>query len=118
MAADLLQPRHAIHYIHSQAEAVNVVVDGEFQRRIDVALLLVSAHMNVVVIRAPISQPMNELRISVEIEDDRLVDREKGIEIAVGQSMRMLAGRLQFEEIDHVDEANLKIAGIPFAAER
>ena len=33
----------------------------------------------------------------------------KRIEIAVGQAVRMLAGRLQLEEIDDVDEADLEV---------
>ena len=45
----------------------------------------------------------------MEVEHDRLVDREQGIEVAVGEPVRMLSSRLQLEEIDHVDEANLQV---------
>ena len=83
--------RHADHHIHGQAEAVDVVIDGEFQRRINASLLFVAAHMHVVVVRAPIGQPVNQLRIAVKIEDDRLVDREERIEIPIGKPVRMFA---------------------------
>src|SRR5271165_4636265 len=77
VAADLLQARHAVDGVHRQAEAVNVVVDGQFKRRVDVALLLVTAHMHVVVIVAAVSEAMNQPRVSVEVEDDRLVEGEE-----------------------------------------
>ena len=51
--------------------------------------------MNVRVTFTPISQPMNEPRITVKGEDNRLVGREERVEFVVGQTMRMLARRLQ-----------------------
>ena len=42
VAADLLQTRHAVDHVHRQAEAVDVVVDRQLQRRIDVAASLCS----------------------------------------------------------------------------
>ena len=50
--------------------------------------------------------------VGVEIEDDGLVGGEKGIEIAIGEAVRMFGGRLQTEEIDDVDEANLQIGEV------
>ena len=84
MPADFLQSGHAIHDIHCQAVTIDIVVDGEFERGIDVALLFVSTHMDVVMVRPPISQAVDELRITVKVEHDRFVDREQGIEVAVG----------------------------------
>lgn len=71
-----LQPRHSVNNIHGKAEAVDVVVNGQLQRRIDAAFLLVAAHMDIFVVLPPISQSMNQLRIAMEIEDDRLVHSE------------------------------------------
>ena len=48
----------------------------------------------------------------MEIEDDRLVCREQGIEIAIRQSVRMFRARLQFEQVDDVDETNLQVGEI------
>ena len=46
------------------------------------AFLLVAAHMNVVVAGAPVGQAVDQPRVAVEREDDRLVDREERIEVA------------------------------------
>ena len=67
-------------------------------------LFLVAAHMNVVVAGPPVGQAMDEPRIAVKGEDDRLVDGEKGVEVAVGKAMRMLARRLQRHQIDDIDD--------------
>src|SRR5262249_23431509 len=45
------ETRHAVDRVDGQAEAVGLVADGQLQRRIDVALLLVAAHVNVVLMR-------------------------------------------------------------------
>lgn len=58
--SDLLQFGNTIHDIHREAEAVDVVVNGQLQRSVDTAFLLISADMNVVVILPPISQPVNQ----------------------------------------------------------
>ena len=73
MRSPLLEVRHAVDYVDGEVEAVYLVQDRQLQRRIDVALLLVATHMEVVVIRAPISQLVDQRRIGVEVEDDRLV---------------------------------------------
>ncbi|TKS60903.1 MAG: hypothetical protein EWM73_03045 [Nitrospira sp.] len=55
---------------------------------------------------------MDQPGVTVEGEDDRLVRREQGIEILVGQSVRMLTRRLQLHEIHDVDHAHLDIGQI------
>ena len=47
---------------------------------VDIALLLVPAHMQSLVLAA-VGQAMNQPGITVEVENDRLVDREQRIEI-------------------------------------
>ena len=42
-----LEPRHAVDDIHRQCEAVDLVLDGQLQRSVDVALLLVAADVQV-----------------------------------------------------------------------
>ncbi len=90
-----LQPGHAVHHIHGQAEAVNVVVDRQFQRRIECFLFSLYPAADVGMIRAPVRQAVNQLRIAVKVEHDWLVDREQGIELAVRESVRMFARRLE-----------------------
>ena len=91
VGADGAQARNAVDDIDRQVEAVDLIEDREFQRRVDVAFFLVSAHMNVVVIRAAVAQLVNQRGVGVEVEDDRLVGGEERIEVAVGESVRMLA---------------------------
>src|SRR5579872_6037574 len=67
VAANLLQSWHPVHNVHGEAEPVDIVVDGQLQRRVDAALFFIAAHMNIAVIGAAIGQTMNELRIAVEI---------------------------------------------------
>ena len=83
VTADSLQLGNAIDDIHSQTEPVDVVVNGEFQRGVDIALLLVAANVHVAVVVAPVRQPMNQPGISVEIEDDWFVSREQRVEVSV-----------------------------------
>jgi len=45
----------------------------------------------------------------MKIEDDRLIDGKKGIEVPVRQSVWMFSIRLQFEKINYIDVTNLYI---------
>ena len=106
VTANVLESRHTIDNIHGEAESVDVVVDGQLKRSTDASLLLIATHMKVIVIRAAIGQVVDQLRIAVEVEDDRLVDCEERIEIGVGESVGMLGIWLQLEEVDYIDEAD------------
>ena len=66
--------RHAVDYVADQMETVEVVDHAHVERRRRRSLFLVAAHMNVVVAGPPIGQAMDEPRIAVKSEDDRLVD--------------------------------------------
>jgi len=50
------ETRHPINRVDSQAEAVGLVSNSELQRRVDVALLLVAAHVNVVLMRPVVGE--------------------------------------------------------------
>src|SRR5262245_31737615 len=58
MRAGNTKPRHAIDDVDGEAETIDLVSNGQIERRVDVALLLVAAHVQILVIRAPICQPM------------------------------------------------------------
>ena len=64
--------------------------------------------MQVVVVVPPVGQTVNQPRVAVEGEDDRLVGREQLIEIPVAQPVRVLARRLQAHQVDHVDHADFQ----------
>ena len=60
VSADRAQARNAVNDIDSQVKAIDLVEDGKLQRGIDIALLLVSPHMNVVMVPAPIAELVDE----------------------------------------------------------
>src|SRR5450432_2200412 len=80
--------RYARDGIHHEVESIEIVQHRHVEGRGDGAFLLVAAHVDVVVVGAPVSQAVNEPRISMEREDDRLVAREERVEGLVAQAMR------------------------------
>src|SRR5215813_1202579 len=108
-AADFQELGHSPDRIHGQAEAINLVLNGQFQRSVDVALFLVTADVQVLMVRATVGQAMDEPGISVEIENDRLIHGEERIKIAIGQAVGMFAAGLQLEKINHIHVADLEI---------
>lgn len=109
VGADGLKLGNALDDIHRKTEAIDLVLDSQLHGSIDIAVLLVSADVYVLVIRPAVSEAMDEPRISMEIEDDGLIDREEGIEIRVRQAMRMVRTGLQLEEIHDIDIADLEV---------
>ena len=71
----------------ARAEAVGLVTDGELQRRVDVALLLVAAHMDIVLTGPAVNEAMDQPRVSMEVEDHGLVRGENGLELTVCQTV-------------------------------
>ena len=103
------QPRHPVDHVHRQGEPVDLVLDRQFQRGVDVPLLLVPPHVQVLVVRPPVRQPVDQPRVAVEREDDRPVHREQAVKILVRQAVRVFGVRLEPEQIDHVDEPQLQV---------
>ena len=102
----------AVDGIDGQGEAVGLVADGQLQRRIDVAVLLVAAHVDVVLARPPVGESVDQPRVSVEGEDHRPVRREDGLEIAVRHAVRMFSAGQQFEEVHDVDDPDLHVGEV------
>ena len=48
-------------------------------------------------VRAPVSQAVNEPRIAMKVEDDRFVAGEQAVEVAIGHAMWMLSLGLQLK---------------------
>src|SRR5271165_415891 len=46
--------------VNGQGEAVGLVADGQLQRRVDVAVLLVAAHVDVVLARPPVGESVDQ----------------------------------------------------------
>ena len=93
---------HAIDNVDRNTEAVNLVANRQLKRCVDASLLFVTAHVQIVVVVAAVSQTMDHPGIGMEIEDDRLIEREQAVKVAIGQTVWMLCIRLQPEEIHHV----------------
>ncbi len=44
----------------------------------------------------------------MEVEDDRLIDREQAVEVPVREAVRVLAGGQELVQVDHIHEAHLE----------
>ena len=75
VTSDFLEPRNPVDGVDRKAEAIGFIVHRQLHRGVDVAFLLVAAHVQLTVL-ASISQAVNQPRISMEVEDDGLVNRE------------------------------------------
>src|SRR5271163_2856758 len=58
--------RHSVDYVHSDGEAIDLIIDCQLQRSVDIALLLVSTHMQVGMVVSVVRQAMNQPWIAVE----------------------------------------------------
>src|SRR5262249_14069586 len=54
-------------------------------------------------------QPVNQIRIAVEVEDDGLVGGKQRVVIRVRKSVGMVLARLELEKIHHVDKTDLDV---------
>src|ERR1700676_4941175 len=80
---DTVKAWNTIEHITSQMEPVEIVQHRHVEGSGGCSLFLVSAHVQVVVISAPVGQSVNEPRISVKRKNDRFVGGEDGIEIPI-----------------------------------
>src|SRR6266568_3844615 len=103
---------YPVNSIHGQGEAVSLIADGEFQRRVDVALLLVAAHVNVVLTGPAVRESMDEPRVRVKVEDHGLVWGEKRLELTVGQTVGVFGMRHQFKQVNDVHEPDLHVGEV------
>ena len=96
MCAYGTEPRNAVDRIDSQIKAIHLVEDGELERGVDIALFLISAYMDVVMIPAAVAEFMDERGVRVKIENDRLIDREERIEVRAGKTV---LGQIPFSNV-------------------
>ena len=71
-----VQPRDPVDYVDSQIKPVDLVFYSQLQRRIDVTVLFVSAHVQIFVVCAPVCELVNQPGIAVKVEDNGLVGGE------------------------------------------
>src|SRR5215469_12428534 len=66
------KPGDPVDGVHGQCEPVGLVLDGQLQRRVDVNVLCVAAHVEVALTRPVVRQPVDQPGIAMEGEDHRL----------------------------------------------
>ena len=71
--AFVAQLGHAVDDVDDQVKAGRLVQHRQLERRVDVALLPVAVHVQVLVALEPVGEPVNQPGVAVEVEDDRLV---------------------------------------------
>ena len=81
------------------------------------ALFLVAPDMDVVVVRSPVGEAVDEPRVAVVGEDHRLAVGEQRVELPLGEPVRVLGLRLQPHQVDDVDDPHLQL-GQALAQER
>ena len=69
------EARHPVDDVHHEVEPVEVVEHDHVERRRGRALLLVAADVEVGVVRPAVGEPVDQPRVAVVGEDDRLVGR-------------------------------------------
>ena len=106
VGAGSLEPGYAVYGVDSQGEAVYLIFDSQFERGVDVAALLIAAHVQVPVVCSVVAKPVDQPGITMEVEDDRFVDGEETVEIAIVQTMWMFPVGLHLEQVDDIDESN------------
>src|SRR5689334_16018378 len=77
------QRRYTIDDIVHEMETIQIVPYTHVKRRRRCAFFLVATHVNIVVVRPPVSQPVNEPGIAMKREDDRFVLSEERVEILI-----------------------------------
>ena len=107
VSATITELRQELDGIHYQVETVDVVLYAYVERSRDGTFLLVAANVHQTVVVTTVGQLVDERSISVEVEEYRLILGEQDVVLGVGQTVRVLGVRLQFEQVDNVDEADL-----------
>ena len=75
--------------VDRQIETVDLVPHGQLERRIDIAMFLVAAHVEVLVVGAAVGELVNQPGVAVEVENDRLVGGEQAVKVPVGQAVEV-----------------------------
>jgi hypothetical protein len=71
-----LEFRHSINHVDRDTESVGLISNGQLERRIDIPLFLVSAHVEIVMVMPSIGQFVDRPGVRMEIENDRPVHSE------------------------------------------
>ncbi len=75
-ASFIMKCRDAVNRIHGKRVSISLVSNGQLERRVNVALLLIASDMDVELSRTLVGQAVDEPWVRVEVEDDGSVLRE------------------------------------------
>ena len=81
MRRSRLQLRHAVNHVNRQIVPVDLIQDRQLQWCIDIAHLLIAAHVNIVVVLPPVRKLVNERSIRMKIKYHRPIQRKQAIEL-------------------------------------
>jgi hypothetical protein len=73
------QARHAITHIADEMKTVELIQQDHIERRRRGAFLIIAAHMEVVMVRPAIREPMNQPWITMIGENNRFVRRKERV---------------------------------------
>jgi hypothetical protein len=77
----------------SNAEAIGFVADGQLERCIDIAFLLVAADVHQILAWAAVGEAVDEPGVGVEVEDNGFIVREDSSIFSISQAVGMVAVR-------------------------
>ena len=102
---------HAVDHIADQSEAIQLIAHAHVKRRRGRALFLVSAHMEVLMVGAPVSEAVNQPRVAVKAKMMGL----SVVKIASNWSWEVRADvprRLNLHRFDDIDHPNLQLRSV------
>jgi hypothetical protein len=91
-----------------EVKAIEIIHHHHVERRHGGPFFFEAAHMQIFMVGAAIGEPLNQPRIAVVGEDNRLVGGEQRVEITVTQAVGVLTLRLKFQQVDHVHHSDLQ----------
>src|SRR5258708_23988872 len=97
--------RNSVDHRVDQRKAIHEVENDHVEGRSCCAFFNVASNVQILMRMSPERQAMNQPRVTMERKDDRLIDREKRVELGVRQSVRMLLWRLKRHQVDYVDDS-------------
>ena len=107
MGAGHLQCGYPVYNVDCQAKTINLVLDRQIERRVDIPFFLVTPDVQVFVICASVGQAMDQPRIAVEVENDRLIFGKQAVEVPVRESVWVLCRGDESVEVHDVHKPNL-----------
>ena len=109
MAGHRAEALDAVDDVDDEVEPVQVVEHDHVEWRGRRPLLLVAANVQVGVVRPAVREAVDQPRVAVIGEHDRLVGREQRVELGAGQAVRMFLLILKAHEVHDVDEPDLEV---------